>query len=225
MKKKWTFLSHKLSASHPAYGNGIGFKSIKTNSICCGNTSNNSSLDFPVHLGTHLDFPYHFSDEGKFGDDYKAEDFIFENVEIIELKVENIKDYKISIEDFDHEKMNPTSEVLIVKTGMCNFLNTDAYWNQNPCFEPELAGYFKRRLPNLKIFGFDTISLTGRSYREEGRKAHIEFLIEHDILILEDMDLSFLDAKTTINKIVISPLRFEKMDGAPVTVLAKIDEI
>ena len=36
------------------------------------------------------------------------------------------------------------------------------------------------------------------------------------------MDLTHCGLKTQINKIIVSPLRFQESDGAPVTVFAEI---
>ena len=78
-------------------------------------------------------------------------------------------------------------------------------------------------MPNLRIFGFDSISLTGRQFRNEGKEAHRVFLVKNNILVLEDMDLSQLVKSAVIEEIIVSPLRFQNADGAPVTVFAKVN--
>ena len=62
------------------------------------------------------------------------------------------------------------------------------------------------------------ISLTSKLDRLEGKKAHFSFLIENDILVLEDMDLSNL--KETPDRVIIAPLLIEGADGSPCTVIA-----
>ena len=41
---------------------------------------------------------------------------------------------------------------------------------------------------------------------------------EEKILIIEDMDLLNLNPGTKVNTVIVSPLRFENSDGAPVTI-------
>jgi arylformamidase len=219
----WIYLSHKLSPKHFAYGNGESIKIKYTNKISSGDSSNNTKLNLPTHFGTHLDFPYHFENNGKKGEEFSPDYFISNKVQFLDLGIKPITNYLITENDFAEFEFNPNTEILIIKTGMGDYLKQDAYWNANPGYVPELAGYFKEHMPNLRIIGFDSISLTGRKFREEGKGAHKSFLIENNILILEDMNLSKLFKDSTIEEIIISPLRFDGMDGAPTTVIAKVN--
>jgi kynurenine formamidase len=76
--------------------------------------------------------------------------------------------------------------------------------------------------PYLRVFGFDLISLTSKLDRSEGKKAHISFLIENDILILEDMNLTQINDRP--HRIIISPLLIKDADGSPCTVIAFFNE-
>ena len=68
----------------------------------------------------------------------------------------------------------------------------------------------------------DIISLTSRLHREEGRKAHREFLGDHypssPIVLIEDMSL--INYKDIITNVLIAPLIVNDADGAPCTVIA-----
>jgi len=218
----WIYLSHQLNKNLFAYGNGDGIAIKQTNSIINGDTSNNTHLSLPAHFGTHIDYPYHFDNNGFHGDDFTPESFISKKVQVIDKSNSNNTAKYFEIKDFNGIKFNPKTEILIIKTGMGAYLLKDIYWNDNPGFEPELASFFKSKMSNLRIFGFDAISLTARNYREKGKLAHREFLINNHILILEDMNLSQLHEGSKIDQIIISPLRFEKADGAPVTIFAKV---
>jgi arylformamidase len=220
----WKYLSHQLSPNHFAYGNGKTIKIEQINSIRNGDSSNNTLLKIPTHFGTHLDFPYHFDENGKKGNEYPPDYFISNKVQIINIDISPIENHLINKEDFTTINFKPNTEILIIKTGMGFLLEDDKYWSANPGFSPDLADYFKQRMSNLRILGFDSISLTGRKYRDEGKAAHVNFLLANDILILEDMDLSILTPETNVEEIIISPLCFDGMDGAPVTVFAKINE-
>ena len=48
--------------------------------------------------------------------------------------------------------------------------------------------------------------------------AHEQFLLDNEILILEDMDLELL--VNTPKKVIISPLQVASADGVPCTVIA-----
>ena len=76
----------------------------------------------------------------------------------------------------------------------------------------------------MKIVGFDFISLSSYQHRPEGREAHKALLHSQfgkkAVLIIEDMDLSDLEKSPEL--IIVSPLRLEGLDGAPVTVIAEV---
>lgn len=221
MNFHWIFLSYQLNGNHFAYANGDRIKITQTNSINTGDTSNNTHLSFPTHFGTHIDYPFHFSNKGAKGDDFPPNHFISNKVQIIDKSNSSCIDYLYEKKDFVNTKFIFDTEILIIKTGMGDYNHEDIYWNANPGFAPELASFFKSKMPSLRIFGFDAISLTGRKYREKGKIAHCKFLIDNNILILEDMNLSHLQPGSIIDKIIIAPLRFEKADGAPVTIFAR----
>ena len=224
MNINWIFLSHQLNEKHFSYGNRDRIHISNPNSIIDGDTSNNTHLSLPTHFGTHIDYPYHFDSNYKNGDNFPPEYFISIKVQIIDKSNSNNAGYYFETKDFDGIKFISDTEILIIKTGMGDHLHEDIYWNDNPGFSPELAAYFKQKMPKLRLFGFDSISLTGRRFRTEGKEAHREFLLEQNILILEDMYLEPLSKNTNIEEVIISPLRFENADGAPVTVFAKICE-
>ena len=61
------------------------------------------------------------------------------------------------------------------------------------------------------------ISLTSKKNREEGKKAHVSFLIDNEILVVEDMNLS--DLVQTPDGIIIAPLKIFNIDGVPCNVI------
>jgi arylformamidase len=76
----------------------------------------------------------------------------------------------------------------------------------------------RKRFPHLRVFGFDLISLTGQLNKAGGKKAHLAFLTEQNILVLEDMNLSKLFESP--KKVIIAPLQISNADGAPCTIIA-----
>ena len=62
------------------------------------------------------------------------------------------------------------------------------------------------------------ISLTSQLDKSEGKKAHIAFLIESDILVMEDMNLSEINHKPS--RVIIAPLLINNADGVPCNIFA-----
>ena len=223
--KKWIYLSYELSDKFTSYGNGDRISAKPSSKICCGASNNSTNLKFNSHFGTHIDFPYHFSDSGKKGELYDPEKFIFDWVQVICLENNNYSDYLIkqkNIMDFNFDKK---TEFLIIKTGFCNIRHEREYWENYPGIHADLAKYFKERMPNLRAIGLDTISISSYQNRSHGRIAHKKFLIENNILIVEDMNLKLVNNNSRIDKLIVSPLRFKNSDGAPTTIFANIDSI
>jgi len=219
---KWIYLSHTLSEDHFAYGNSDRINILKSNSIDNGDSSNNTHISMPTHYGTHIDFPYHFDNNGKTGCKYKPNYFISSKVQFIDKSDIVCLDYYYQESDFDNIEFISNTEILIIKTGMVDYIHKNRYWDSNPGFAPELAAYFKSKMPKLRIMGFDSISLTGRKYRNKGKIAHREFLLRNHILVLEDMDLLDVNCDISIKEIIIAPLQFKNSDGSPVTVFANV---
>lgn len=208
------FLSHFINNETPIYGGNEKQIFIKQNSsIAFGNTSNSLMLNIPNHIGTHIDFPYHFSDSGKRCTDYEADFWIFKKIGFLEC----------SINDFPQKILSLPNdiEILIFKTGFGINRGKDEYWKNQPVIPSIFATIIKNKFPQIKVFGFDLISLTSKLDREEGKKAHIEFLINNDILILEDMKLDQL--KNCPSQIIISPLQISEADGIPCTIISILE--
>ena len=205
------FLSHFMNETTPVYGGDINIIKIeKIKSISKGDTSNNLKICFPGHVNTHIDFPYHFNDNGKKCNNYNASSWVFNKVGFIKCSVNEIENHILNL---------PTDiDCLILKTGFEQFRGTEKYWKEQPIINASIAKILKANFPKIRLFGFDMISLTSKLDRPEGKKAHIAFLIENDILVLEDMHLEFLEQ--TPLQIIIAPLQIDQADGVPCTVLA-----
>ena len=205
------FLSFSLTESTPAYGGETGSISFRQlRSISNGDNTNNLLLKFPNHIGTHIDFPYHFKNDGKKGDAYPASFWVFNKVGFLACSVGELP-----------QKINALPadiELLILKTSFGLKRNEEAYWAAQPVIPASYAGILREAFPHLRVFGFDMISLTSKLDRVEGKKAHIAFLLEQEILVLEDMKLDELE--TTPSIVIISPLQIMGADGAPCSIIA-----
>jgi len=205
------YLSHFINEKTPLYGgkqNQISFDNLS--SINGGDTSNSMLVKFPNHTGTHIDFPLHFSNNGKSINDYPPDFWFYEKIGFINCNVSKI----------NQELKNLPSDIefLIIKTGFEKNRGKVRYWKNQPILKSELAKKFRSKFQKLRAIGFDMISLTSKLDRDEGKKAHIEFLINENILIIEDMSLSKLII--TPKKLYVFPTLIDKADGSPCTIIA-----
>jgi arylformamidase len=218
------FLSYILDESTPTYGNRGKFKKVKESDMSQGDIANDTSISTTVHIGTHIDMPYHFYADGKTVDDFDANFWVFEKPLIVDIKQDELIINKKLISKLDNIK-DGDYDILIVKTGICNIRSKKQFWNDNYGFHPDIYSYIARRFTKIRVFGFDTISVSSFQNRIIGREAHKHFLNpKNPILLLEDMDLRNISEKTKVTKIIISPLRISNCDGLPCTVFASIDD-
>lgn len=221
---KTVFLSYILDEETPTYGNRNKFEQIKKSDISKGDVANDTTISTTVHVGTHLDMPYHFYGDGQTIEDFDADFWRFQVPLVVEINQDDliIKEQLVQklkkIENIDYD-------ILVVKTGIGNIRGTEKFWNENYGFHPDIYDVLIERFPNIRVFGFDSISVSSFQHRMLGREAHKRFLNpKSPIMLLEDMDLRSIDANTKLKELVIAPLRIRKCDGLPCTVLGMIDD-
>ena len=213
---KSIFLSHFLDNETPCYGGRSNIIISKSSRIETGSSSNSLNISINNHVGTHIDLPRHFLNTGKSLNDYSPEFWVFNQVSIIYYQAKNNE--IISEKDLDLSKTPQKTDLVIIRTDFQSFRESKVYWNDNPGLAPDLAGELKRKFPELRAIGFDFISLSPYKNRELGRMSHKSFLVENDILVVEDMKLDCLNF--TPSEVVICPLLISDADGVPVTVIA-----
>ncbi|SFV75412.1 Metal-dependent hydrolase [hydrothermal vent metagenome] len=225
MSSSYLFLSHILDEKTPTYGNRNKFQKIKKSAILNGDVANDTYIKTTSHIGTHIDMPYHFYENGQTIEDFDINFWIFQNPLFIEILPQDfiIKDElleKLAVVD------NRTLyDILIVKTGICHQRDKDIFWEQNYGFAPEIANYLREKFPSIRVFGFDSISVSSFTNRVVGREAHKRFLDpKKPILLLEDMDLRDMNQTTKLKSVIVSPLRITQCDGLPCSVFGVIDD-
>ena len=223
----WIYLSHVLDEQTPLYGKNGQVSIKRARSIENGDSSNNSELSMPAHAGTHIDAPYHFDQAGVSLELFPPEFWQTDAVWLMEWPCDASE-----ILDLDRtgellESVPVNCELLLIRTGFENkrASQVDTYTKQGPGLGADVARWLRQQR-RLKYLGMDFISTSSFSHRETGREAHREFLCDSQadspaILLVEDMALGQL--QKTPASVWIVPLRFSRADGAPVTVLAKID--
>ena len=217
------FLSYILDKETPTYGNRFEFTIEKSSSIDKGDVANNSCIYTTTHIGTHLDMPYHFYENGQTITSFSPGFWVFNEILFLEIEPEDFIVENEVLNRLDIVKDKEKYELLIIKTGACNIRKERKFWEQNYGFSPKIAEYLKDFFPNIRIFGFDSISVSSFSARDIGRESHKCFLDpSHPILLLEDMDLTQIVNNTRLNKIIVCPLRIANCDGIPCTVFAEV---
>ena len=217
------YLSYILDEKTPTYGNRNKFICEKKFDISNGDVANDSSINTTVHIGTHIDMPYHFFENGQTIEDFDIDYFRFTNVLFIDILPENviIKDDLITL--LEKQANKNSYDILIVKTSICYKRDSEEFWKINYGFDPSIADYLRKKFPNIRVIGFDSISVSSFSERMIGRESHKAFLnLKHPILLLEDMDLTSLNKDSKIVKLDIAPLRIAKCDGLPCTIIAEV---
>lgn len=224
MNSKNIYLSHVLNENTPTYGNRNKFICEKKSNIKNGDIANDSVIETTVHIGTHIDMPYHFFENGQTIEDFDIDYFNFSNVLFIDMKPKNIIIENDLIKELERVEEKNKYDFILVKTGICEKRDLREFWETNYGFHPNIAKYLRKHFKNIRVLGFDSISVSSFSHRMLGRESHKAFLDPScPILLLEDMDLTKLKKDNKINNLIVAPLRILKTDGLPCTVIAEIE--
>lgn len=214
-----SYLSYLIEPSTPLYGGKDHPSLCKNSAIADGAVANNTALSVTSHVGTHLDMPYHFFEHGQTVEDFAPEFWLFQHPHCIEIQPRDLVirgELEQALEGVDLS----SCDLLMVRTGGCGFRDTSRYTDENYGFHPDVAQMLRQRAPKLRIFGFDSISVSSYAHRMIGREAHRAFLDPSaPILLLEDMDLRSVSSATSFARVIVAPLRLAKCDGLPCTVL------
>lgn len=221
---KYVWLSYTISSSTPAYGGEKSFQKEQINSLASGDSCNTSTWYLPNHVGTHVDAPNHFFENGKTIDQFEPSFCFFNSICLVEVSLLGEKNI-IEKEDVIPSVFgNP--ELLLIKTGMCLRRNEKAYWEFNPGLSPDLGIALKEQFNAIRAVGIDSISISSWQNRNLGRKAHQVFLDSANgrpLVLIEDMDLTQVNANSQIKRVIVLPIRVVGADGAPCTVLGGIE--
>jgi arylformamidase len=217
MNTKYVYLSHPIGEQTPLYGGQSCIRIKKDLQISAGDVANSLLIEIPNHASTHIDLPRHFSNSGKSLSDYQPDFWFFHNVCV--LKIDAMPGDIIDLRPYLNEVLGK-SDLLLLKTGFQKHRSERMYWEQNPGVSPESAGELRRRCADLKAVGMDFISVSSFQKPDIGNKAHTAFLIENDIILIEDMNLASVDSQ--LLRVYILPILIEGADGGPVTAVGEL---
>jgi len=161
----------------------------------------------------------------KTADNYSAGFWVFQSPQILDIspvKPGNL----ISPPVIRIDAISMVCDLLLIKTNFCSMRDREVYWRENPGIDSEIAPFSRENLPNLRVLGFDFISLSSFARRDIGKNAHRVFL-DHSspILPLEDVNLSQLNMGPKLKTVIVSPQVIEGADASPCTVLAQIEPV
>ncbi|MBC8308587.1 MAG: cyclase family protein [Pelagibacterales bacterium] len=218
---KIIFMSHPLTEDTPTYGDRDQISISPKSQIIDGIGANTTTINFSNnHMGTHVDTPFHFCMDGKKTLDYGADDFYYTKVAVVNCPCKEAK--LIKREDLNLDNVPKDVDFLLINMDYEQYRSEDKYHNDNPGLHASLAYELREEFKDLKIIGFDAISLTSWKYRKEGREGHRAFLCgKHPFLIIEDVSFKDL-ANNEIDWAVVAPLRTIDGNGGPVTIISKI---
>jgi arylformamidase len=220
---EFRLLSYSLDEETPTYGNKNRVKISSGKSLANGDSVNESSIDLPLHSGTHIDFPKHFYLDGQTLQDYPVSFWVYNSPLLVEVEAKNLLLKDEVIEKLNRIPEGTQADILLIKVKNDVKRHSSTFWKYNYGLHPDLAQYIRVRLPDIRSLGINSISLSSFQHRNEGRKAHLEFLSpENPILIIEDMNLSNISVRTKFKKIIVLPLQVNNVDGVPVSILAEL---
>ena len=218
---KFIYLSHFLDSNVPTYADEDKIVITPKTEIERGETVNMFSLQLTNnHIGTHIDLPKHFFDCEKGVKNYESSTWHFQNVALVDIPR---NDSKLIFSDNLPDNIDKDVDLLLIRTGYEEYRSEEKYWNDNPGLSSEMATFLRNNFPNLRAVGFDFISLTSWKHKDEGLKAHLNFLdpSQREIFIIEDMKLSELSDHKIVD-LTAAPWLIDEIDSAPVTVIARV---
>ncbi len=158
-----------------------------------------------THSGTHIDAPYHFTEQGKTIDQVSLSDLIGEAV-VVQVDADRIT--ADVLRDIDLT----TYRRILFKTRNSELLRDEAFHEEFVSLELAAAEVLVER--GVRVVGLDYLSI--EAYESADHPVH-KLLLEHEVVILEGLDLSAVQPGTYF--LVALPLKLEGADGAPARVV------
>ena len=223
---KYMLLSHTIDENTPLYGNTPKPRILTHSRISEGDSSNTAILSIHNHTGTHIDAPNHFVDNGKAISEYALDELVFKDPVIIDCPKDGAS--LIIPEDLQHAShMLQKSDCLLLRTGFGQFRDEEKYRTHNPGIAQDTILWIRKKYPNIRCIGVDTISISSFQHRTVGREAHkaafaIETGLGKPLLLIEDMNLDVL-SNSELKHVIVFPWQINNIDSTPCSVLAEIE--
>lgn len=216
------FLSWSLEPVMPLYPGTPSLIIQAERVLAVGDSCNRSLLTLSNHSGTHIDAPAHFITTGRTVDSYSPEELRFSNPLLLDVSLPD--DKGIKPQELEVGNFNLSADLLLIRTCACHYRSADPsrYSTNGPWLTPEAAHWIRQSFPRLRAVGIDTVSIASPQHRAEGWESHrillgTEAYATQPLLIIEDMDLTA--DLSGLCEVMLAPLRFSGLDGAPATVI------
>lgn len=222
---KYVLLSYTIDENTPLYGDTPAPRIFPHTWISKGDSSNTVILSIHNHTGTHIDAPKHFVDDGKAISEYSLDELMFKNPVIVDCPKDDAT--LITPEDLQHAShLLLNSDCLLLRTGFGQFRNEGRYRTHNPGIAPDTILWIRRKYPNIRCVGIDSISISSFQHRSTGREAHKSAFIDQrgmgkPLLLIEDLNLGATSDR--IIEMLVLPWQIDNVDSAPCHVIAIIE--
>jgi len=158
-----------------------------------------------THSGTHIDAPYHFTEHGTTIDQVSLNELIGEAL-VVQVDADRITaDVLRDIDLIAHRR-------ILFKTRNSELLRDEAFHEEYVSLELSAAKVLVER--GVRVVGLDYLSI--EAYDSADHPVH-KLLLEHDVVILEGLDLSAVQPGTYL--LIALPLKLQGADGAPARVV------
>jgi arylformamidase len=223
-------LSYPLGAETPTWGTNPPPRVTPESLIARGGVANWFRIDTINHNGTHVDAPWHYNDRGPTITDLPLDQWVFTTPRILDIP--KFDGEVITGADLEVRAAQIRgADLLLVRTGWAaRFRKRDParFGKQAPGFHSSAGRYLINAHPSVRAIGMDVPSASSPQHIEEGHEFHRIALGAHGgdryILIVEDMRIDADLRDHDIARIFLVPLLLEKLDGAPVTILAEMKD-
>jgi arylformamidase len=177
----------------------------QTASIKHGDPYTISQFTCGTHSGTHIDAPYHFTEHGKRIDQVSLTDLIGEAL-VVQVDADRIT--AAVLRDIDVSMYRR----ILFKTRNSELLRDKAFHEEYVSLELAAAELLVEQ--GVNVVGIDYLSI--EAYDSADHPVH-KLLTEHDVVILEGLDLSAVEPGAYF--LVALPLKLQGADGAPARVV------
>lgn len=216
-------LSYEMRANAPGWPGNFTMEIEPYSSIEKGDAANQYKIKLFNHFGSHMDGPRHFNNNGPRLAEMPLETFIYEKPLLLDIPKGAME--QVTVEDLaPYREQIAGSDLLMIRSRFSaeRERNPQLYSNEGPSISSGACKYLMDHFRNLKAVAMDWLSLACPSLLDDGVLAH-QYLLgmfhDHYICIIEDLNFSDISADR-LHKVWALPLFVERIDSAPVTVVA-----
>lgn len=186
----------------------------KYRDLCCGDSTNSSTLAMSVHTGTHIDAPTHFLKDGA-GVDGIPLDRLVGPCWVMQSDSSD----EITAADLETAQIPRGTRRLLIRTPNSRFWQTP-----NEPFHPEFVALSRDAAlwiveQGIQLIGIDYLAI--QKYKDSASQVH-EILFQAQVVIVEGLKLGEVSAGAY--DLACLPLLIQGCDGSPARVILTRNE-